>query len=101
MATDLLEDEIEKLREMLKKEASDLCKDALETGLPPLRIINHRIPLIDKIKVYAWRLSKCPEPLKGLWKEKRQAYIKSGRWRVATGTNAVPMLIIKKALSWT
>jgi len=39
MATDLFEDEIEKLRIMLKKEATDLCRDALETGLPPLRVI--------------------------------------------------------------
>jgi len=96
MATDLFEDNIENFRVMLKQEASDLCRDALETGLPPLRVINHRIPLIDESKIYAWRPSKCPEPLKGLWKEKRQAYIKSGRWRIATGTNAVPMLIIKK-----
>jgi len=96
MAAEIKEEEIEKIRQELKEEAQDLCQEALKTGLPPLRAINHRIPLIDEKKIYAWRPSRCPEPLKQQWREKRQAYLQTGRWRIATGTNAMPMLIIKK-----
>ncbi|KAF8574980.1 hypothetical protein K439DRAFT_1641768 [Ramaria rubella] len=37
------------------KAAEDICKEANETPLPPLRDINHTIPLIDETKVYWWR----------------------------------------------
>ncbi|CAG8728300.1 10405_t:CDS:2 [Acaulospora colombiana] len=47
-AATLLEKNLDKVREMLKKEASDLCKSAEDTPLPPLRAINHRTPLKDE-----------------------------------------------------
>ncbi|KAJ3486050.1 hypothetical protein NLI96_g4519 [Meripilus lineatus] len=72
MAMDILEDELEKLR------------------------LNHRIPLIDERKIYPYRPAKCPDALKKLWHEKKEKYLALGRWRIATGRNAIPILLIPK-----
>src|SRR6202034_892579 len=96
MAADLLEEDLEKLRTELMEYASDICKDATETPLPPMRAINHTIPLIDEKKIYSWRPSKCPDALKDLWRAKRDAYLKTGRWEIRSGINAMPMLMLKK-----
>ncbi|KAJ3013108.1 hypothetical protein NUW54_g1685 [Trametes sanguinea] len=95
-AADLLEDELDRLRDNLRQEASDLCQDGAAMGLPPLRAINHTIPLIDESKIYPWRPSKCPDALKPHWQEKKATYLASGRWKMASGTNASPMLMIPK-----
>lgn len=92
----LVDDQLQVLRNQLLREAADLCKGVAETDLPPLRAVNHEIPLLDESKVYPWRPSRCPEALKPLWHAKRNEYLKSGRWRVATGSNASPLLILKK-----
>ena len=51
-AAELLDDGIEGLREQLRREADDLCPDTSRTSLPPLRAVNHTIPLIEPNKVY-------------------------------------------------
>jgi len=84
------------VREDLKKLARPLCAKASETGLPPLRAINHSIPLIDEKKIYPWRPSRCPEPMRLQWAEKRRLYLASGRWQVTSAGNTVPMLFIRK-----
>src|ERR1700728_2012263 len=61
-----------------------------------MRAINHTIPLIDEKKIYSWRPSKCPDALKDLWRAKRDAYLKTGRWEIRSGINAMPMLMLKK-----
>ncbi|QRW23678.1 Pol polyprotein/retrotransposon [Rhizoctonia solani] len=96
LAAELLEDEIEKVRAQLSDACKDLFKTAAETPLPPLRVINHRIPLIDDNKPLPWRSSKCPEKLRDQWEKKRNAYVQTGRWRFATGKNATPMLFLTK-----
>src|SRR5882762_1196773 len=63
LAMDLMEVRLSQLHEY----ASDICKTAVETPLPPLRAINHTIPLIDETKTYPWRPLKCPAPLRSLW----------------------------------
>lgn len=95
-AMDVLEVNFEKVREDLRAYAAPLCRKAVETTLPPLRRINHRIPIIDEERVYSFRPSRCPEAFRGLWSDKRDQYIKSGRWRFATGTNAAPLMFLKK-----
>jgi len=95
-AADVFDSQVEKLRKLLRSEAENLCVETSRTALPPLRAVNHPIPLIDENKVYSWRPSKCPEAFRDLWREKKQAYLNSGRWRIATGTNACPLLIIPK-----
>ncbi|EJD38758.1 DNA/RNA polymerase [Auricularia subglabra TFB-10046 SS5] len=90
------DERLEDIRMQLKHEAQDLCKDAWLSELPPLRAINHSIPLIDEGKVYPWRPSRCPEAMRELWQAKKQAYLDTGRWRLASGTSCTPMLIIPK-----
>ena len=95
-ATDLLDNKPAGLRAELRKEAEDLCADPSKTALPPFRAINHTISLIEERKVYKFRRSTCPEAFKDQWREKKDTYIKTGRWRVATGHNAIPLLMIPK-----
>ncbi|KAF7964564.1 hypothetical protein HWV62_5606, partial [Athelia sp. TMB] len=87
---------IEGWREELRQYAGPICKEAVETGLPPLRAINHTIPLINDGVVYKQRPSRCPEMLRPIWNEKRDAYLKTGRWEFRSGVNAVPMLMLRK-----
>ena len=69
-AVSLENDELEPTRVLLRKYVKPLCKTAGETELPPLRVINHTIPLINENKVYQWHPSRCPEALCSQWVEK-------------------------------
>ena len=95
-AADLLDNGIEEIRRQLRTEADDLCPDTSKTALPPLRAVNHTIPLIDPKKIYRFRPSKCPEAFRDQWRMKKNAYLETGRWRTATGHNAIPLLMIPK-----
>lgn len=53
-AADVLEDQLEAAREELRQYAAPICKEASDSPLPPLRAINHWIPLVDEEKVYSW-----------------------------------------------
>jgi hypothetical protein len=64
---ELLEVQISKARAELYEMARPLCAKASETELPPLRAINHAIPLIDESKIYPWHPSRCPEALRPQW----------------------------------
>ncbi|KAG1828498.1 hypothetical protein EV424DRAFT_1536517 [Suillus variegatus] len=92
----LSSDQIESYTKELHEYSKDICKEAIETPLPPLRAINHVIPLINEDQVYSWRQSKCPEALRPLWRAKQDDYIRTGRWEFFSGTNAVPMIMMKK-----
>jgi hypothetical protein len=96
MAANILDTRLERLREQLLNEVRDLCKSAHETPLPPMRAVNHTIPLIDKERVYKWRPSRCPEAVRPFWNEKRDQYLKAGRWRFRAGRNTRPMMIVPK-----
>ena len=89
-------EQIVRARAELMEYAKPLCRKPEEVGLPPLRAINHTIPLIDENKKYSWRPSKCPEAFLPDWTEKRRQYVQSGRWVVTKSTNAVPMMFIPK-----
>jgi hypothetical protein len=95
-AAEALEEQINTVRRQLYELAKPLCVKASETDLPPLRAINHQIPLIDPEKVYPWRPSKCPEVLRPQWIEKLQAYLKMGHWKITSIGNTISMLFIKK-----
>lgn len=95
-AIDVLEEHLEAARQELWTYSADICKKAMDTALPPLRKINHRIPLVDPDKVYPWRPSRVPEALRAQWVTKRDAYLTTGRWKIATGSSACPMLLITK-----
>lgn len=85
---------LEAAREELMKYADPICKEVAESDFPPLRVINHTIPLIDEHKTYPWRPSRCPEVFRSQWTEKRDAYLKSGRWEITAAGNTVPMMLI-------
>ena len=70
-------DKVEAAQEELRRYAEPLCKEVGETDLPPLRAINHTIPLIDENKTYPWRPSRCPEAFRAQWAEKRDAYLRT------------------------
>ena len=95
-AVSLEGDQLEAACEMLRKYVKLLCKTVDETELPPLRAINHSIPLIDEGKVYPWCPSCCPEALLSQWIENQDAYLHTGRWEVTNASNTIPMLLIVK-----
>ena len=95
-AIDVLEEQVEAARQELWAYSADICKKAMDTALPPLRKINHRIPLVDPDRIYPWRPSRVPEVLRAQWVMKRDAYLTTGRWKIATGSSACLMLLIKK-----
>ena len=66
-AADVLNEGLDDLRRQLRKEADDLCPDTSRTALPPLRAVNHTIPLIDEKKIYRFRPSRCPEAFRDQW----------------------------------
>jgi len=62
-AAEVFHEELNKVWGLLKEMAWLLCREATNTALPPLQVINHIILLIDKVKIYPWCPSQCPEPL--------------------------------------
>lgn len=64
--------------------------------LPPLREINHRIPLITEDARYFYHLPKCAEALKPLLMAKIQRYLSANWWIQSTASQAAPMLCIPK-----
>ncbi|GJE92037.1 polyprotein [Phanerochaete sordida] len=64
--------------------------------LPPLREINHRIPLVDDAMNYRYHLPRCAEAVKPALMEKIQRYTRAHWWKPATVPQAAPMLCIPK-----
>ena len=93
--SDLSEEDIPRLR----KEWTASCQDIMNgapSELPPLREINHKIPLIDPDKVYNYHLPRCPEAIKTALMAKIDRYENAGWWKRAVTTQAAPMLCVPK-----
>ncbi|KAJ3560998.1 hypothetical protein NP233_g10469 [Leucocoprinus birnbaumii] len=90
------EDKLEVIRNGLLSYTKKVCCDGLDTPLPPLREINHKIPLINPDSKYLWRPSQCPDALMDQWLKKKEAYVRLGRWVLKPVANASPMLLIPK-----
>ncbi|RPD59587.1 hypothetical protein L227DRAFT_586497 [Lentinus tigrinus ALCF2SS1-6] len=84
-AADLFEDRLEAARQELRAYAAPICREASDAPFPPLRAINHTIPLKDPAKVYTWRPSRCLDAHRANWIEKKEAYFKSGCVRADPG----------------
>ena len=95
-ATEVFEENLQKVRDQLMEEAQPLCSQAGATALPPFRAVNHSIPLIDEAKIYPWHPSRCPEASRPLWAEKKNTYLKSGGWEMSAAHNTCPMLLLPK-----
>lgn len=96
---DVVKQDLEKLRQEVKDYARDLFKEAYQVPLPPLRKINHEIPLVDPSKSYKFRCLNCPDAMRKIWETKQDAYLKSSRWVIANSSNTMPMLFLKKPSS--
>jgi hypothetical protein len=64
--------------------------------MPPLRAVNHRIPLIDETKVYNYHLLRCPDAMKEQLIDKINRYVHAGWWKAVQTDQAAPMLCIPK-----
>ncbi|KAF8222629.1 hypothetical protein L208DRAFT_1053436, partial [Tricholoma matsutake] len=83
----------------LHEEWKQSCQDILNgvpDKLPPLREINHHIPLVDEKKKYNYYLPKCPDSMRKPLAEKISKYCKAGWWRPARAEQAAPMLVVAK-----
>ncbi|KAF8238717.1 hypothetical protein L208DRAFT_1221567, partial [Tricholoma matsutake] len=75
------------------------CQDILNgvpDKLPPLRDINHHIPLVDEKKQYNYYLPKCPDLMRKPLTKKIAKYCKAGWWRPARMEQATLMLVVPK-----
>jgi hypothetical protein len=97
-AMDLVNDDLDKVRMHLLDyaESAGLFADPSRSPLPPLRDINHSIDLIDENLIIPWRPARIAEALRSQWVEKKDLYLKSGRWRISNSRNTVPLLCIPK-----
>jgi Reverse transcriptase (RNA-dependent DNA polymerase)/RNase H-like domain found in reverse transcriptase len=75
--------------------AADILTGA-PNHLPPLREVNHKIPIIDENKWYNYHLPKCPETLKTQLIDKFQTYKDAGWWEERNVSQAAPMLCVFK-----
>ncbi|GJE98499.1 polyprotein [Phanerochaete sordida] len=64
--------------------------------LPPLREINHAIPLIDETLRISYHHPRCAEALKPLLKEKTIRYVNAGWWEYRVVPQAAPMICMPK-----
>src|SRR6202040_3296227 len=83
----------------LRKNWVELAKDILSgapSHLPPLREVNHKIPIIDEEKQYNYYLPRCPDALKTQLIDKIQDYKSAGWWMETNVSQAALMLCIFK-----
>src|SRR5215510_7490251 len=91
----LTEADIPHLRDQWFIRYEDIMQGAPES-LPPLRPINHKIPLINEDKRYTYYMPRCPDALKPSLAEKIERYHKAGWWEPVLTDQAAPMLCIPK-----
>ena len=91
----LTKEDIPLLKERWKERIADLT-GPIPLELPPLREVNHRIPLIEENKKVKGRLPKCPEQLFPQLLEKIEKYTKANWWVEANVESASPLLCIHK-----
>ena len=96
MTTTQIELDIPQLQREWVQECESLFVNQLDE-LPPLREINHKIPLIDESKVYHHRQLKCPDAFKPALMAKIERYMKAGWWVPITALRAMLMLYIPKS----
>lgn len=89
------EEELPELRKQWRESQADILTGAPER-LPPLREINHKIPLKDNNVNYRYHLPGCPDALKSQLADKIQRYTTTGWWTEANVPQAAPMLCIPK-----
>lgn len=83
------------LRERWFQQVDDLV-GPIPLELPPMREINHRIPLIDEQHRYHYHHPRCPDALKGELKTKMDRCLEAGWWEMRPANQAAPLLCVLK-----
>ncbi|THU81536.1 hypothetical protein K435DRAFT_693361, partial [Dendrothele bispora CBS 962.96] len=89
------EEDIPALKERWLAEYSDIM-DGVPEQIPPWRVINHTIPLVDPDKQYNYYLPRCPDSLRGHLKDKIDLYCRAGWWEPTAVAQGIPMLCVPK-----
>ncbi|KAI0027096.1 hypothetical protein K488DRAFT_6309, partial [Vararia minispora EC-137] len=92
-------DDNEEYLAQLQKSWTERCRDIMSgvpPVLPPMREINHEIPLIEEGRNYRYHLPRCSDALKAQLLEKLNKYIEAKWWIPTTVRQAAPMLCIPK-----
>ena len=89
------EERLQQLRDEWFKEYDDMLRPP-PPGLPPWRVVNHKIPLIDESKQYRYRLPRCPEAVQDELLNKIRKYTDAMWWQMTTATQAAPLLCVAK-----
>jgi hypothetical protein len=95
LQSDKIEVDLQARREYWFAKYSDIM-NGTPPGLPPLREINHKIPLIDESKRYSYRLPRCPEAMRPKLMEKLSQYVDNDWWTPKAVSQAAPLLCILK-----
>ena len=93
--TAVYKETLQKVKDQLMEER-DRCV-LKRARLPHLHLADISIPLIDEAKIHPWRPSRCPEALRPLWAEKKNTYLKSGRWEMFAGAQHLPDVAVDEA----
>ncbi|KAL1938571.1 hypothetical protein VTO73DRAFT_11594 [Trametes versicolor] len=88
-------DVIPSLREKWFTACADLIGD-IPLELPPMREINHRIPIIDEDKRYNYHHPRCPDAARPELLEKWNRYVEAGWWEMKPANQAAPLLCVLK-----
>ena len=91
----LADEDIPRLQNKILDKDKD-CLGGVVAKLPPLRKVNHRIPLVDEGKQYSYHLPRCLDSLKPQLAEKIQLYTSAKWWIMVSMLQAAPMLCIPK-----
>ena len=88
--------EFEILREWWREKFETVMAPA-PLEMPPLREVNHRIPLKDPNKKSRENTPRCPAALQEALATKIDRYVKAGWWYPVNSERACPLLCIRKA----
>ena len=88
-------EEREQYRQNIREEIKDLSPPE-EMVMPPLRVVNHEIPLINPNLTIRHRPARCPEPLREQLRAKIERYLKAGWWERTTLPSSSPLLVVYK-----
>ena len=91
----LTEEDIPRLREQWFSKCADMM-GGVPPKMPPLRAVNHHIPLVNPDKQHTYHLPRCPDALKPQLMDKIRTYEDAKWWVRASVPQAAPMLCIPK-----
>ncbi|OJT08314.1 hypothetical protein TRAPUB_792 [Trametes pubescens] len=83
------------LREQWFQRVADLV-GPIPLELPPMREINHCIPLMDEQHRYNYHHPRCPDAVRGELKAKMDRYLEAGWWEMKPANQAAPLLCVLK-----